>query len=139
MVKLFIKQAKILPKAVGLIVSGLLQFADSRHNGCSVLFSSKIYLLCYDVGHVNLGLVAQLFSAPCRAERHRAAEIEEALQRAQRHILDLQEQHQLDVSACRRQHAADTMKLRTDCCSVETELAQLRQALCVYPSDACFT
>lgn len=66
----------------------------------------------------------------CRAERHRAAETQAALQRAQQHILDLQEQHGLDLGACKQEQAAAAVQLRTHCCNVEKELAQLRQAGC---------
>ena len=64
----------------------------------------------------------------CRAEQNRAAELQTGLQRAQQHILDLKEQHDLDLNADRRDHAADSVKLRTHCCTLETQLAQLRQA-----------
>ncbi len=65
----------------------------------------------------------------CRAEQNRAAELQTSLQRAQQHMLDLKEQHDLDLDANRRNHAAGSVKLRTHCCSLETQLAQLRQAV----------
>ncbi|DBB04631.1 TPA: hypothetical protein ACH3X1_012696 [Trebouxia sp. C0004] len=63
----------------------------------------------------------------CKAEQKRAAELQTGLQRAQQHILDLKEQHDLDLDASRRNHAAGAVKLRTHCCILETQLAQLRQ------------
>ncbi|KAL0033226.1 hypothetical protein WJX79_010565 [Trebouxia sp. C0005] len=63
----------------------------------------------------------------CRAEQNRAAELQTGLQCAQQHILDLKEQHDLDLGASRRNHAAGSVKLRTHCCTLETQLAQLRQ------------
>ncbi len=65
----------------------------------------------------------------CRAEQNRAAELQIGLQRAQQHILDLKEQHDLDLDASRRDHAAGSVKLRTHCCTLDTQLAQLRQAV----------
>ena len=65
----------------------------------------------------------------CRAEQNRSAELQTGLQRAQQHILDLKEQHDLDLDADRRNHAAGLVKLRTHCCTLETQLAQLRQAV----------
>ena len=58
-----------------------------------------------------------------------SAELQTGLQRAQQHILDLKEQHDLDLDADRRIHAAGSVKLRTHCCTLETQLAQIRQAV----------
>ncbi|KAL0054385.1 hypothetical protein WJX82_008098 [Trebouxia sp. C0006] len=86
----------------------------------------------------------------CRAEQNGSAELQTGLQRAQQHILDLKEQHDLDLDADRRNHAAGLVKLRTHCCTLETQLAQLRQqhavawlllqrmAVCLAPYR-CFT
>ena len=41
-----------------------------------------------------------------RAEQNRAAELQTGLQRAQQHILDLKEQHDLDLGASKRDQAA---------------------------------
>ena len=51
-----------------------------------------------------------------------------ALQRAQQHILDLQEQHRLDLESCKQGHAAETARLRSDCYSFQNDLAEARQA-----------
>ena len=63
-----------------------------------------------------------------RAEQNRAAELQTGLQRAQQHILDLKEQHDLDLGASKRDQAAGSVKLRAHCCALETQLVQLRQA-----------
>ena len=68
-------------------------------------------------------------AALCRVERQRAEELQAALQRAQEHILDLQEQHRLDLESCKRGHAAETAHLRSNCYSFQNDLAEARQAL----------
>lgn len=67
--------------------------------------------------------------APCRAERSKAAQLQAALQRAQQHILDLQEQHAADLSETTRIHAAELVPLRTRNCSLEHMLQHSRQAM----------
>lgn len=64
----------------------------------------------------------------CSAEKQRAEDVQAALQRAQQHILDLQDQHRLDLESCKKGHAAETVHLRSDCYSLQTELAEARQA-----------
>ena len=51
-----------------------------------------------------------------------------ALQRAQQHILDLQDQHRLDLESCKQGHAVETAHLRSDCYSSQNDLAEARQA-----------
>ena len=64
----------------------------------------------------------------CRVEKQRAEEVQAALQRAQQHILDLQDQHRLDLESCNQGHASETARLRSDCYGFQTELAEARQA-----------
>ena len=51
-----------------------------------------------------------------------------ALVRAQQHILDLQEQHSVDVKELRHSHAQALLELHTRHCSLERALAAAKQA-----------
>lgn len=62
-------------------------------------------------------------------------EVQAALQRAQQHILDLQEQHRLDLESCKQGHAAETARLCSDCYGFQNDLTEARQASTL---DACF-
>lgn len=81
---------------------------------------SHVLQLCATTTHASVHV--------CRVEKQRAEEVQAALQRAQQHILDLQEQHRLDLESCKQGHAAETVRLRSDCYSCQTQLAEARKA-----------
>lgn len=61
-----------------------------------------------------------------RAEKQKASQLQAALQRAQQHILDLQEQHAVELRESRQSCAAELVPLHTQICSLEDMLAQSR-------------
>lgn len=115
-----------------------ISLTAKQHAQCKRALSSRSLgqVICATSSMLSMSNLTQQFCTVdkhalrhfCRVERQRAEEVQAALQRAQQHILDLQEQHRLDLESCKQSHAAEKVHLRSDCYSFQNDLAEARQA-----------